>query len=405
MDLFLTEEEEPLGVSELVGLLQRSLETDFADVLVLGELSSFSTPASGHRYFTLADEGAAIDCVMWRSDAGRLAFRPEPGDEVVCRGRISIYPKQGRMQLYVSAMRPVGEGAAARALEALKRKLAAEGLFDEERKRALPFLPDAIGVVTSPTGAAVHDILTTLHRRFPHLRVVISPAAVQGAEAPQGLVEALALLAKHGGIDVAIIGRGGGASEDLAAFNDEGVVRAVADFPLPIVSAVGHEVDVSLCDLAADLRAATPTAAAEAVVPVHADLVDEVDGLGQRLGSGMRRYLENKRHHVAGIGGRLRDPTARVAEARQTVDQMSTRLERSLGRRHRLASTRFAALESKLAALNPLAVLERGYSLVQTADGGIVRSSAEIERGDELRLRFSSGTATAEVLDTSDKTR
>ncbi len=437
-------EEVPLGVSELVGLISDTLEGAFSQVLVLGELSSFKQAPSGHCYFTLSDDSASIDCAMWRNDARRLAFKPKAGDEVVCKGRVSVYANQGRMQLYAVALKPVGAGAAQRALEELKRRLTAEGLFDADRKRDLPYLPRTIGVVTSRTGAAVHDILTTVRRRFSRCHVVLSPAVVQGADAPREIVRALSLLQTFGGCDVVIIGRGGGAVEDLAAFNDESVVRAVAAFPVPIVSAVGHEVDYSLCDLAADHRAATPTAAAESVVPVLADLVEELGALDLRLRSSAVRYVENMRHRIDSRAGRLKDPAKSVAESRQRVDELAMRLERGLVARHRLATRRladasgrlhqlgseyvenlgaslealdkrmhhaleqkrrnavtsFAELRSKLDALSPLAVLDRGYSLTTKSDGRMVRSANELENDETVELRFRQGGATARIIST-----
>lgn len=437
-------DEVPLGVSELVGLIAETLEASFSQVLVLGELSSFKKAPSGHCYFTLSDDRAAIDCAMWRTDARRLAFNPKAGDEVVCRGRVSVYANQGRMQLYATALKPVGAGAAQRAFEELKRRLSAEGLFDAERKRELPYLPRTIGVVTSRAGAALHDILTTLRRRFGRCHVVLSPAVVQGADAPREIVRALSLLQTYGSCDVVIVGRGGGAVEDLAAFNDESVVRAVAAFPVPIVSAVGHEVDVSLCDLAADHRAATPTAAAEAVVPVYSELAEETASLDMRLRVAAARYVENLRHRVGNSAGRLKDPAKRVAEARQRTDEMTIRLERALLSRHRAASSRleaagarlhhvgslyvenmgttlealdkrmhhaleqrrrtavtsFAELRSKLDALSPLAVLDRGYSLTTTSDGRLVRAARELAEDETVGLRFHSGSATAKIIST-----
>ncbi len=406
-------EELPLSVGELIGLLQITLEENYSSVLVAGELTSFSKPMSGHCYFTLSDADAAIDGVMWRGDARRLSFKPETGDQVVCRGRIGVYPKQGRMQLYAVAMKPLGEGAAQKAFERLKRRLAGEGLFDECRKRRLPFLPRTVGIVTSRSGAALHDILTTLARRFPPLRVVLAPATVQGDGAADEIVAALADLAAWGGADVVIVGRGGGAAEDLAAFNEEKVVRAVAAFPVPVVSAVGHEVDVSLCDLAADHRAATPTAAAEAVVPLYVELDEQLSQLEQRLLAAARRGIDYRRQRVAAVRGRLRDPALSVAALRQSVDTMGRRLERSLSQRHRGAQMRLAAAESKLHALNPSAVLDRGYALVRRFDrsgrglgdggeGSLVRSAGEIERGEELQLRFSRGGADVRVLEVHD---
>ncbi len=436
------EEEAPLGVGELVSYLAETLAENFSAVLVLGELTNWSQPRSGHRYFTLSDGEAAIDCVMWRGHASRLAFRPEAGDEVVCRGAVGVYERQGRMQLYVTAMKPVGAGAAQKALEALKRKLTEEGLFEAARKRPLPHLPRAIGVVTSRSGAALHDILRTLALRFPSVPVLLSPATVQGAEAPDSIVGALGRLAAYGGIDVAIVGRGGGAVEDLAAFNDERVVRTIAGFPVPVVSAVGHEVDVTLADLAADHRAATPTAAAEAVVPVRRELFDDVRELGGRLGAATERLLARRRAAVAALGRALRDPAYQVVRRRQGLDQTALRLERALAARHRRAAEdlellqeslrislkaplalaedrllglerraeravrrragaarrRAAEAESKLAALSPLAVLDRGYALVRAeATGRLVRDAGELAVGDALELRFRRGRARARV--------
>lgn len=392
------EQERPLAVSELLGQVTEVLESGFPRLLVAGEISQLSRPPSGHCYFSLKDESASIDCVMWKSAAARLAFAPAVGDEVVCRGRISVYDKQGRMQFYASAMKPLGEGAANKALEELKRRLEAEGLFAAERKRALPYLPRTIGVVTSRKGAALHDILTTIKRRFCRCRVVVSAATVQGPEAPRELVEALARLEEFGLCDVVIIGRGGGASEDLAAFNDEAVVRAIAAFPQPVVSAVGHEVDFTLADLVADLRSATPTAAAEAVVPVMAELEEEVASLELRLNRGARRYLDYLRHRVDGIGGRLRDPEAMIARARQRTDELLNSLQRLATDSHRKTVGRFVELRSKLDALSPLRVLERGYCLASDADGSLVRDGGSLASGDVLDLRFRTGSAKARVL-------
>ncbi len=439
--------EEALSVSELVGCLKETLKLNFSDLLVAGELVSFKRhDYSGHCYFTLGDDASAIDAVMWRGAAQRLGFEPQSGDEVLCRGYIDVYEKQGRMQLYVTSMRPLGAGAAQRALEQLRKKLEAEGLFDPARKRPLPFMPRTIGIVTSRSGAAIDDILTTLHRRFPGVHVLLSPAAVQGDAAPTDLVRALALLEADGRADVVIFGRGGGAAEDLAAFNDERVVRAVVAHRVPVVSAVGHEMDTSLCDLAADLRAATPTAAGEAVVPVLSDVRAGVADLDTRLGRTMLRRVGATRDRVGAVRGRLRDPISLLARARQRADELAVRLERALGTRYRQAvlskndaagalaraarahserlsvrlrdlqgrlqkglgdgawrtSSRLTSVRSRLNALSPLAVLERGYSLAMTPEGKPVRSSAEIASGDILTLRFHRGGAHAAVVDTSE---
>lgn len=391
------DDEAPLTVGELVGLVAGTFEREFSHLLVTGELTSVNRAASGHLYFTLSDASSSLDGVMWRSDALRLAFQPRQGDEVMLRGRMGVFARNGRMQLYAAAMKPVGAGAAQKALEALRRRLAEEGLFAAERKRPLPWLPATVGVVTSRTGAALHDILVTLRRRFPGVRVVLASTVVQGSDAPRGIVAALGRLAVSGLCDVAIVGRGGGAAEDLAAFNDEAVVRAVAAFPVPVVSAVGHEVDVSLCDLVADLRAATPTAAAEAVVPVRFELLAEVDTARHRLRSAAQRRVAALRLGVDAKGGRLRHPSARVAELRQGADRCAARLERALRARATLPARRLAALASALDALSPLAVLERGYSLVTATDGRLVRDAAQLRVGDRVTLRFHRGLARADV--------
>ena len=366
--------------------------------MVVGELTAVNRAASGHVYFTLSDESASVDGVLWRSDAFRLTFQPRQGDEVVVRGRMGVFARSGRMQLYASAMKPVGAGAAQKAFEALRRKLAAEGLFAAERKRPLPFLPTVVGVVTSRSGAALQDILVTLRRRFPGLHVVLSASVVQGSEAPRSIVAALARLEAFGHCEVVIVGRGGGAAEDLAAFNDEAVVRALAGFPVPVVSAVGHEVDVSLCDLVADLRAATPTAAAEAVVPVRSELLTAVDTAAHRLRSAAQRRLGELRMGVEAASGRLRHPAARIAEFRQRADRYAMLLERALRARVAMPVRRLAELSSALDALSPLAVLERGYSLAADVGGRLVRDAGDLEPGDRVVLRFHRGRAGADIV-------
>jgi exodeoxyribonuclease VII large subunit len=400
------QDEAPLSVSELVGYISGTLEREFSQILVTGELTACNRAASGHVYFSLSDASACVDGVIWRSDAFRLAFQPKAGDEVVVRGRMGVFARSGRMQLYATAMKPIGAGAAQRALEALKQKLAAEGLFAAERKRPLPFLPATIGIVTSRSGAALHDILVTLRRRWPGVHVVLSPSVVQGAEAPRSIVAALARLEAWGGCDVVIVGRGGGAAEDLAAFNDERVVRAVAAFPVPVVSAVGHEVDVSLCDLAADLRAATPTGAAESLVPVRSEVVGDVAMTAHRLRTAILRRMAELRMHVENRASLLRHPSARVAELRQRADRAMMQLERALAARVADPKRRLSELAAALDALSPLAVLERGYSLATVAAAGsddlsgrrLVRDAAELAEGDRVELRFHRGRAGAEIV-------
>jgi exodeoxyribonuclease VII large subunit len=378
--------------------LSGTLEREFSHLMVVGELTAVNRAASGHIYFTLSDDSASVDGVLWRSDAFRLTFRPSQGDEVVVRGRMGVFARSGRMQLYASAMKPVGAGAAQKAFEALRKKLAAEGLFASERKRPLPFLPSVVGVVTSRTGAAVHDILVTLRRRFPGVHVVLSASVVQGSDAPRSIVAALARLEALACCDVVIVGRGGGAAEDLAAFNDEAVVRALARFPVPVVSAVGHEVDVSLCDLVADLRAATPTAAAEAVVPVRSELLAAAATAAHRLRTAAQRRVGELRMGVEAASGRLRHPAARIAELRQRADRYAMLLERGLRARVTTQARRLAGLSSALDALSPLAVLERGYSLAVDPGGRLVRDAGDLTPGDRVELRFHRGRAGADIV-------
>jgi exodeoxyribonuclease VII large subunit len=392
------QDEAPLSVSELVGYVSGTLEREFSQILVAGELTACNRAASGHLYFSLSDASSCIDCVIWRADAFRLTFQPRVGDEVVVRGRMGVFARSGRMQLYATAMKPIGAGAAQRALEALKLKLAGEGLFAAERKRPLPFLPEVVGIVTSRSGAALHDILVTLKRRWPGVHVVLSASVVQGSEAPRSIVAALGRLAAWGGCDVVIVGRGGGAAEDLAAFNDERVVRAVAAFPVPVVSAVGHEVDVSLCDLAADLRAATPTGAAESLVPVRAEVSSAVATTAHRLRAAMLRRVAELRMHVEARASLLRHPSARVAELRQRADRAMMQLERALQERVAMPQRRLSELAAALDALSPLAVLERGYSLATAANGRLVRDARELEPGDRVELRFHRGRAAADIV-------
>lgn len=392
------EDEAPLSVGELIGLVSGSLEREFSHLLVVGELTAVTRAASGHVYFTLSDDSASVDAVLWRRDAARLTFPPRQGDEVVVRGRMGVFARNGRMQLYAAAMKPVGAGAAQKALEALRRKLSEEGLFAAERKRPLPYLPSVVGLVTSRSGAALHDILVTLRRRFPGLHVVLSASVVQGDGAPRSIVAALERLKTGAACDVVIVGRGGGATEDLAAFNDEAVVRAVAAFPVPVVSAVGHEVDVTLCDLVADHRAATPTAAAEAVVPLRSDLLDSVETAAHRLGAAARRRIREFRSAVQSASGRLRHPSSRVAELRQRADRLAMLLERAIRARAAMPAGRLLELSSSLDALSPLAVLERGYSLVVSSEGRLIRDAGDLGAGDRVELRFHRGKAGADIV-------
>jgi exodeoxyribonuclease VII large subunit len=387
-----------------VGALTRAirdlLQEGFPLVRVEGEVSRFTAHRSGHWYLELKDDEAVLNAVMFARTNRLLSWHPEAGERVVATGGLDVYGPSGRYNLVVQVLTRAGAGDAAARREALKRKLAAEGLFDPARKRPLPPLPRAVGVATSPTGAALHDILKVAGLRFPGLPLVLAPCRVQGEGAAAEVVAAMDRIVRHGVADVIIVGRGGGSAEDLAAFDDEALVRAVAACPVPVVSAVGHEVDVSLTDLAADVRAATPSHAAEMVVPDRAALSDGVDAEAAALGAACRRLLERLGRDVDGLEKRLRaaDPRRRLGQARQRCDDLDARLATAA---RRLVERRRALVEARggrLAALSPLAVLDRGYAIA-LKDGVAVRRAGDLAPGDALRIRFAAGSAGAAVTD------
>jgi exodeoxyribonuclease VII large subunit len=380
------------SVSQLVAHLKRLVEDDAAlqKLWVVGELANVRHHASGHWYFTLKD-AASIRCVMFRSDAQSLRFRPEDGQAVVVAGRLSVYERDGQCQIYVRYMEPVGMGEQYLALEALKRRLAEEGLFSRP-KRSLPELPRAVGVVTSPVGAALQDIRTVTFRRFPGLRLVVAPVWVQGERAPDSIVAGIARVASHPRVDVVIVARGGGSKEDLGAFNDERVVRAVATCPKPVVSAVGHEIDVTLTDLAADVRAPTPSAAAELTVPERTALLDRVAALRRRLVQHVRWRVAQERRRLDGWSthGVLASPTMLLTSRRTHVARLADAMEAAFRHDTTARRARLARLEARLGALDPLAVLERGYSLVTDATGRHVRAR-DVHGGQTLVVTWSDG--------------
>jgi exodeoxyribonuclease VII large subunit len=431
----------PLTVEALVRAASLLVETQIGLVWVTGEISNLRSPGSGHIYFVLKD-GAAVPAILWRSTAQKLRFRLEEGKHYLVRGRLGIFPEQGKLQLYVEAIEPVGLGAAAAALEQLKQKLAAEGLFAQERKRRLPRLPRRIGVVTSPTGAAVRDIIRVIERRFP-VPILISPARVQGEGAGVEIARAIRRLCRFADVDVVIVGRGGGSSEDLSAFNEEAVVRAIAACHVPIISAVGHEVDVTLADLAADVRAATPTAAGEMAVPEWKVLDEGLRKLEARLGREASFLIEGMRRGLERLEARLGDPRRRLDRDRQRVDELMARatsaLRTQLGERRRQlaqlevrratahprarlrdATNRLGGLEQRaeqamaqilaarrrqlenagasLDAMSPLRVLERGYAVARTPEGHVVSDAASVAEGDELDVRLARGRLDVRIL-------
>ncbi len=442
--------EAAISVSQLNRRARSLLEQGLAKLWVEGEISNIARPASGHVYFTLKDDSAQIRAAFFRQRQRGPTLNLKNGDLVLAFGRVSLYEARGDYQLIVEQIEPAGEGALKREFDRLKRKLAAEGLFDEDRKQPLPALPKRIGIVTSPSGAAVRDILTVLERRFPAVPVVIYPAAVQGDAAPGELIAAIDRAVERDECDVLIVGRGGGSLEDLWAFNDEGLARAIADCPIPIVSAVGHEVDFTIADFVADLRAPTPTGAAELVVPDSAEWAERLSGLASRLARASQRALETrgqsldylsrrltalspastlKRQHAA-----LREQTARLVTAvRQALHERrhdvqalrngllahspAVRVERSIGRldaslvrlsiaaRDVLAARqhRLELAARELHAVSPLATLERGYAIVMDAGSGkVLTAASEASEGQRIRAKLASGSITATVDEVQD---
>ena len=388
-------------VTTLTRHLRQLIEDDLElqGFWVEGELSNVSRPASGHIYFTLKDSGAALRGVMWKNDAARLRFSLQDGMAVEAHGNLGIYEVAGQYQLYADSLRPLGEGALFQEFLRVKALLEAEGLFDAARKRPIPVSPRCIGIVTSPTGAALRDMLNTLRRRMPLVRVVLAPALVQGEEAPVALAAALKNLNQFAAPEVILLARGGGSMEDLWAFNDERVVRAVSGSKAPVISGVGHETDFTLTDFAADLRAPTPTAAAElATAKTVLDLGQDLFERMQILEESLRASIENRRNLLEGFGSALRfySPLRRVQTERQRVDEMSRRGNGAQVHRLELAAAQQKGLENRLAALNPMAVLQRGYAVV-TKNTRVVASRLQVQDGDALCIRLQDGKFDARV--------
>jgi len=372
-------------VSELNARIRETIEEEigFEYVWVTGEVSNFrGNYASGHWYFSLKDENSQISAVCFKWSNQQIKFIPENGMDVICCGQVGVYEKQGVYQLNVREMEPKGVGAQALALEQLKEKLLAEGLFSEERKRPLPFLPRKIGIVTSPTGAAIKDILKVLDRRFPNLGIVVSPTRVQGQEAPREIVAALKKLHKLKDVDLIIIARGGGSKEDLWAFNDEAVAREIIKTRVPVISAVGHEIDITIADLVADVRAATPSMAAEIAVREKAELLEDLGEFKAKIAFALRNRIE--------------------FHARET-DQMQTELAALFKTKLDTATSEMSALAGKLDALSPLKVLDRGYSITYKLPSmKAVKDAKKLKSGDRVLINFSKGKAKCSVEETED---
>ncbi|MBC7222956.1 MAG: exodeoxyribonuclease VII large subunit [Anaerolineae bacterium] len=383
-------------VGEITARIRDLLARDPAlqDVWVEGEVSNFQRASSGHVYFTLKDQRAAIPCVAWRSDVAGWPYLPRDGEAILAHGRVSVYEERGRYQLYVDWVERAGVGALYLQFLALKERLEAEGLFAPERKRPLPPFPRVVGVVTSPQAAAYQDILRVLRHRFPGVEVVLAPTLVQGEEAPDQIVQALQALNALDEVDVILVARGGGSLEELWAFNDERVARAIAASRHPVVTGIGHETDLTLADLAADVRAPTPSAAAAAVVPDGMELRAQVAKWTQRLQQHMGNHIARRRSDLQALQRTLaaRSPAHRLAQQRQQVDEQARLLVLRL--EHRLALLRrdLGTLEARLASADPRAILARGYAVVQRAeDGRLVRSVRQVQPGDALRVHVSDG--------------
>jgi exodeoxyribonuclease VII large subunit len=387
-----------ISVTALVQLLQELVEDNFVEVLVQGELSNVSQPASGHYYFTLKDTKAQIRCAMFRSHARALKFKPANGLAVICRGRVSIYPQRGDLQLIVEGIEPVGVGSLQLAFEQLKSKLEKEGLFDQQKKKKLPPFPQTIAVVTSSSGAAFQDILNVLRRRSAGIKVLLRSVRVQGTEAAAEIAAAIADVNRESDVDVIIVGRGGGSREDLWAFNEEIVARAIVASKIPIISAVGHEVDISISDLAADLRAPTPSAAAELVVQNRLELERHLDQLTLRLAAQMRSRLSLFKSNLSGLEKRLKGPVEQVKMQWLQVEQFDVRLRQAIKGFIDQQQHKLAVLAGQLETLSPLAVLSRGYAIVkQLHTGAVIHDSKQLEEGDQLEIRLAEGEIVATV--------
>jgi exodeoxyribonuclease VII large subunit len=398
-----------LTVSEITRRIKDRLESGegLRDVWIEGEVSNWVRSRAGHCYFTLKDAQAAIRAVMWRSTAGRLAFDPQDGQAVRAHGYVSVYEPQGQYQFYVDALHSTGRGALYLEYEALKERLAAEGVFDPERKRPLPGMPACIGVVTSPTGAALRDVLNVLRRRWPMAHILLAPTLVQGARAPAQIVTALqslyARVEREGELspDVIIVTRGGGPIEDLWAFNDEQVGRTIAASPVPVISGVGHETDFTISDFCADKRAPTPSAAAEIAVPDVLEVEGELDALRACLEDSWQQGLAQRRAALE-LQHRMLDslsPRRRVDDGRQRVDELARRASHATRHRLALLRTQGVGLSRRLEGLNPLAILERGYAVVRRSDGSLARSVDAVRVGETVDVRVSDGRFGAKVVD------
>lgn len=392
-----------LSITQINEYIRAQMDADalLNSVAVRGEISNYKMYPSGHHYFTLKDENAALKCVMFKGNASRLRFRPENGMKVIAMGKISVFPRDGAYQLYCTAMAMDGVGDLYAAFEQLKAKLAAQGLFDPAHKKPTPRYPGIIGIITSSAGAALHDMLRILKKRYPLSQVRLLPVRVQGAEAPGEIAAAIQYANYHRLADLLIVGRGGGSIEDLWAFNDERVAHAIYRSDIPVISAVGHEPDVTISDYVADLRAATPSNAAELAVPDQDALRQSLDSMSGAMAASLNRHLISARRHlnVLSASPALQSPTGYLQQKRQTLERLQERMTAAASRGIDRRKQGFIGLTAKLDAMSPLKVLTRGYAMSQREDGTVIRSVHQVAVGDPIHILLSDGRVSAAVTD------
>lgn len=390
-----------LSITQINEYIKGMMDSDglLNAVAVKGEISNYKVYPSGHHYFTLKDEGGALKCVMFKGNAFRLRFRPENGMKVIAMGKISVFPRDGAYQLYCTAMAMDGIGDLYAAFEQLKKKLAAQGLFDPAHKKPLPKYPGTIGIITSSAGAAVHDMLRILRKRYPLSKVLLLPVRVQGVEAPGEIAAAIHYANHYRLADLLIVGRGGGSIEDLWAFNDERVAHAIYDSVIPVISAVGHEPDVTISDYVADLRAATPSNAAELAVPDQDALRQTLDSMSSAMATALNKQLKSARKHfeVLSSSPALRSPYGYLEQRRKALELLKNRMISAQIQGINRKKQRYIASVAKLDAMSPLKVLTRGYAMTQTENGDVVRSVKQVSPGDSIHVAISDGVLTAQV--------
>ena len=398
-----------LSITQINEYIRSRMEADglLNAVAVRGEISNYKVYPSGHHYFTLKDEGAALKCVMFKGNAMRLRFRPDNGVKVIAMGKISVFPRDGAYQLYCTAMAMDGIGDLYAAFEQLKRKLEAQGLFDPAHKKPIPKYPGVIGIVTSSAGAAIHDMLRILRKRYPLAQVRLLPVRVQGAEAPGEIAGAIRYANLHRLADLLIVGRGGGSIEDLWAFNDERVAYAIYESEIPVISAVGHEPDVTISDFVADLRAATPSNAAELAVPDQDTLRQTLDSMSSAMATALSRQLTAARRHYQLLSAHpaLQSPVGYLEQRRRSLELLKNRLISAQNQSIGLRKQRYVAMTAKLDAMSPLKVLTRGYAMAQTQDGDVLRSVSQVRSGDRIRISLSDGALSADVTEVKENGR